>query len=252
MSALTGPHAHLAERCGRALRYPADACPFVGLPLEPDKAAWDDLAELVGTGAVAATAGVRSAPPHGWEVLMDLDCVQMVDDGVSVGVDAEAEPLRRADVPDMLALVKRTRPGPFLPRTIDLGRYLGIRRDGELIAMAGERLHPTGWTEISAVCTDERFRGQGLGTRLVQAVAAGIRERGEIPFLHAAASNAGAIRLYESMGFRHRRRARFIVARAPGRRPEGLTIAIRAAAVSAAAAALMTARPSRSLGGCRR
>jgi predicted GNAT family acetyltransferase len=75
--------------------------------------------------------------------------------------------------------------------------------------MAGERLHPPGWTEISAVCTDEAYRGQGLGTRLVRAVAAGIRRRGETPFMHAAASNTNAIRLYESLGFRLRKRTMF-------------------------------------------
>ena len=119
-----------------------------------------------------------------------------------------------ADVPEMLALVERTRPGPFLPRTIEMGTYLGIRRDGELVAMAGERLHPPGWTEISAVCTDERFRGHGLATRLVLAVAAGIRERGETPLLHAAATNVHAIRLYESLGFARRRHTRFVGLRA--------------------------------------
>ena len=115
----------------------------------------------------------------------------------------EAVRLGADDVPDMLALVARTRPGPFLPRTVELGTYLGIRREGRLIAMAGERLHPPGWTEISAVCTDAAFRGQGLGSRLVRAVALGIRERGETPFLHTAATNTAAIRLYESLGFRH-------------------------------------------------
>ncbi len=95
-----------------------------------------------------------------------------------------------------------------------MGTYLGIRRDGELVAMAGERLHPPGWTEISAVCTYERFRGRGLGTRLVLAVAAGIRERGETPLLHAAASNVNAIRLYESLGFALRRHTRFVALRA--------------------------------------
>jgi predicted GNAT family acetyltransferase len=124
-------------------------------------------------------------------------------------------PLGPADVPEMLDLVARTRPGPFLPRTIELGGYLGIRRDGALAAMAGERLRPPGWTEISAVCTDPAFRGNGLASRLTLAVAAAITARGEQPFLHAASDNAAALRLYASLGFRLRRPAKFVVAQAP-------------------------------------
>jgi predicted GNAT family acetyltransferase len=83
--------------------------------------------------------------------------------------------------------------------------------------MVGERLHPPGWTEISAVCTDAAYRGQGLGTRLVRHVAAVIRERGESPFLHAAATNVNAVRLYESIGFAHRREISFVFVRTPSR-----------------------------------
>ncbi|MFD9074916.1 GNAT family N-acetyltransferase, partial [Streptomyces lasiicapitis] len=104
----------------------------------------------------------------------------------------------------------------FRERTIELGTYLGIRHEGALVAMAGERLHPPGWTEISAVCTDPAHRGRGLASRLVLAVAYGIRERGETPFLHTAARNTGAIRLYESLGFRLRRHIPFRAARVPG------------------------------------
>jgi predicted GNAT family acetyltransferase len=111
----------------------------------------------------------------------------------------------------MLALTELTRPGPFLKRTIEMGAYLGIRRDGRLVAMAGERLHVPGWTEISGVCTDPGSRGQGLGTRLLLAVAAGIRERGETPFLHVLASNTNAVRLYEALGFRLRLRTEILV-----------------------------------------
>jgi predicted GNAT family acetyltransferase len=114
-------------------------------------------------------------------------------------------------VPEILELIACTEPGPFLPRTIELGTYLGIRRDGILVAMAGERQHPPGWTEISAVCTHGAYRGRGLATRLVRAVAAGIRERGETPFLHAIATTTNAIRLYESIGFTLRRRTAFTV-----------------------------------------
>jgi predicted GNAT family acetyltransferase len=81
--------------------------------------------------------------------------------------------------------------------------------------MAGERLHPPGWTEISAVCTDAAWRGQGLASRLVLAVAAGIRARSETPFLHAAASNVNAIRLYEELGFRLRKTTVFSATRVP-------------------------------------
>jgi ribosomal protein S18 acetylase RimI-like enzyme len=106
--------------------------------------------------------------------------------------------LGAVDVPEMLDLVARTRPGPFEPETYRLGTYLGVRRAGWLVAMAGERLHPPGYTEISAVCTDPGVRGQGLASTLVRAVAHNIRERGEIPFMHAAATNVNAIRLYLS------------------------------------------------------
>jgi ribosomal protein S18 acetylase RimI-like enzyme len=214
-AALTGPHAHFAERRGNVLRYPVDVCPFAALPERPDVPDWDDVAALAGPGADLPLAGVSVALPDGWDVAWTIAGVQMVDDGIAAEPDDEAVRLTAADVPEMLALVEHTEPGPFLPRTIEMGTYLGIRRGGALVAMAGERLHPPGWTEISAVCTDPAVRGQGLGARLVRAVAAGIRDRGETPFLHAAASNTNAIRLYESLGFRLRRTLTFFAARVP-------------------------------------
>ncbi|MFJ8606263.1 GNAT family N-acetyltransferase [Streptomyces sp. NPDC093675] len=226
LTSLTGPHAHFAERRGRVLRYPLDVSPWVGLPDEPGADDWADLAALAGPGAEAPIPGFGGRVPEGWEVTFALDGVQLVDDGLAAVPDAEAVRLTHADVPEMLDLVERTRPGPFLPRTIELGTYLGIRRDGALIAMAGERLHPPGWTEISAVCTDPAFRGQGLATRLILAVAHGIHERGETPFLHTAAENTNAIRLYESLGFRLRRTTRFLAARVPQRAGDEQTVGI--------------------------
>ena len=125
-----------------------------------------------------------------------------------------------ADDPDviaeMLALVDRNRPGPFLPGTPRMGAYLGILREGRLVAMAGERLHPEGWTEISAVCTDVGFRGQGLAGRLVLSVAAGIHARGDRALMHAAAENVGAISVYLGLGFELRRETTFRLVRSPG------------------------------------
>lgn len=214
-ASLAGAHARLAIRRGRVVFYPADVSPFFVLPNPPTADDWADVAAVVGPGGIVPLAGVEAPLPPGWAKVMTGEGVQMVDDGVVASADPEALILGPADVPDMLALVERTQPGPFLPRTIELGTYLGFRRDGELVAMAGERMHPPGWTEISAVCTAPAFRGQGLATRLVLEVAAGIRGRGEKPFLHASSTNLAAIRLYASLGFRIRRRLNFDAAQLP-------------------------------------
>lgn len=226
LASLTGPHARFAERRGRVLRYPLDVSPWLALPDEPDAGDWADLAALAGPGSEVPLPGYRGPVPEGWEVTQRIEGVQFVDDGLAAAPDPEAVRLGPADVPEMTDLVARTRPGPFLPRTIELGTYLGIRREGRLVAMAGERLHPPGWTEISAVCTDPAARGQGLATRLILAVAHGIQERGETPFLHTSAANRNAIRLYESLGFRLRRRTAFLAARAPERVGEERAVAV--------------------------
>jgi predicted GNAT family acetyltransferase len=106
-----------------------------------------------------------------------------------------------ADAPEMLALARLTEPGPFLPRTHTMGRFIGIRIHGRLAAMAGERMRFPGFTEVSGVCTHPDFRGRGLARRLSSVVANAIQQRGEQPFLHAWATNHAAIALYETLGF---------------------------------------------------
>ncbi|HET6710939.1 GNAT family N-acetyltransferase [Amycolatopsis sp.] len=214
-ASLTGPHARFAERRGRVVRYPEDVAPFLALPDDPGEQDWRDVVELAGPGATVVLAATAARPPSGWEVLDEIPGVQLVDEGVAAVPEPEAVRLGPADVPEMLDLVERTRPGPFRKRTVELGTYLGIRRGGALVAMAGERLHPPGYTEISAVCTDPAHRGQGLATRLVLAVAVGIRERGEVPMMHAAAENTSAIGLYLSLGFALRHRPDFVAVRVP-------------------------------------
>ena len=209
-ASLEGQHARFARRHGRALRYEDDVAPFFAIEDEHDPAAWANVAELVDGDEVAVFPGI-SAWPSEWNLVADIAGVQMVGADVVPKADAEAVQLGPDDVPEMLDLIARTEPGPFRERTVELGTYLGIRRDGALIAMAGERMQPPGWTEISAVCTDPAYRGQGLAGRLVRAVAAGIVERGETPCLHAAASNENAIRLYRSLGFTVRRPISFVV-----------------------------------------
>ncbi|MET8472329.1 GNAT family N-acetyltransferase [Streptomyces sp. NPDC006422] len=214
-AALTGPHAHFAERSGRALRYPAAVTPWTALPPDPGPADWADLAAFAEADGTLPLLGTDIEVPEGWEVTVDVPGVRMVGDAVVAAPDPEAVLLTADDVPEMLDLVARTQPGPFTPRTIELGTYLGIRRGGALVAMAGERLHLPGYTEVSAVCTDPSQRGQGLAGRLIKAVSAVIEERGDTPFLHTGAANTSAIRLYESLGFHLRNTTRFRTVRAP-------------------------------------
>jgi ribosomal protein S18 acetylase RimI-like enzyme len=130
-------------------------------------------------------------------------------------IDAGVVELRTNSVPEMLDLVARTRPGPFWPRTRELGTYVGIRDNGTLVAMAGERLRPPGWTEISTVCTAPDARGRGHAARLIRALVARIASRGERPFLHVAEANTAAIALYERLGFQTRKRVTFRGFRTP-------------------------------------
>jgi ribosomal protein S18 acetylase RimI-like enzyme len=205
LASLNGEHARFAERRGEIARYLPDVSVWTGIPEHPTGEDWEDVRALIGSGAVFGV-GASVAVPEGWHAVEGSGGVQLTGEAIEGAPDAEAVELTADDVPEMAELVARTKPGPFLTRTIELGRYVGVRREGRLIAMAGERLHPPGWTEISAVCTDEAFRGQGLGRRLVLDVAYGIRQRGEVPLMHAAAGNTGAIGLYQHLGFRLRDR----------------------------------------------
>jgi len=117
---------------------------------------------------------------------------------------------------EMLSLAEMTQPGPFGMRTPELGTYFGIRRAGQLVAMAGERLRFPGYTEVSAVCTKPHHQGHGYAGALVKAVVRHIIARGEIPFLHVAGENLHAIRLYERLGFRTRRSLDLLVVRNDG------------------------------------
>jgi GNAT superfamily N-acetyltransferase len=195
---LRGEHRRFAfEEDGVARYYPA-VSPFgavAGDLRALDALPFDDV--------VLATLERVVAPP-GWERTLELAAFQLTDDDVP---DAEpfGEPLTRKDVPAMLDLVERTRPGPFAVNTIALGGYVGVKEEGRLVAMAGRRTAPTGWTEISAVCTDPAFRGRGYGARLLLGVLAGIRADGRRGFLTVVDGNP-AQGLYASLGFVQRQR----------------------------------------------
>jgi len=162
------------------------------------------LAALVpedGEVAVVETDGAPSVP--GVAAVSQMQLCQMVAGTLAPAEAApfDVEDLGEADAPEMLSLATLTRPGPFFAHTHRLGAFVGVRREGRLVAMAGERLKPLGFTEVSAVCTHPDHRGRGYGGVLTRVIAGRIQARGETPFLHVFPDNKGAIAIYEALGF---------------------------------------------------
>jgi predicted GNAT family acetyltransferase len=206
-SALTGRQSRFAVVQGGARRY----APAYGVFAAVEAASDANLAALAGLvaahGDVALMEADAPPPAPGLAVAAQDLGVQMTAERLTPGPapDVELIPLTDADAPEMLALATLTRPGPFFERTHQLGDFFGVKVGGRLAAMAGERMKPDGFTEVSGVCTHPDHRGRGYAGALMRLVAGRILDRGETPFLHAYASNRGAIALYEALGFTLRR-----------------------------------------------
>jgi predicted GNAT family acetyltransferase len=206
-SSLTGSrHSDLGHRNGAAARYRADVSMLAAVA-EPSPAALEDLAKLVDPEDSVLVMGLDGLDDVGplWSRPFVLPLLQMVADTALDAPDQEFLTLGPEDVDDVMALVELTEPGPFLPGTLQLGRYIGWREEGRLVAMAGERMKPDGYTEISAVCTHPDFQGRGLGEAFVRAHTSHIQRSGLSACLHVFVENARAIALYERLGYRARR-----------------------------------------------
>ena len=211
-NALTSGWSPLAEGDARALR--------IGPLYGPFAAAADDSAAA--QAALAALVPEREeawlvAPdpptlPPGTRLVREAILAQMVAEDI-VGESPSFNPvvLTEEDAPEMRTLALMTKPGPFRPLTHRLGRFIGIKEKGQLVAMAGERMRMPGFAEVSGVCTHPDHRGRGHAKALMQIVAKAMLERGEIPFLHAYAAHEATIALYQRLGFRVRARMHMMV-----------------------------------------
>ncbi len=206
-NALTSTQSALALGGALARRYPPDIAPFADMAdMSPQSFA--ALGALMAPSDVVAlfTPDPVTAPPE-FKTLLAKTGEQMIGMPADTsGAAAGIVTLGADDVPDMMELTKLTNPGPFAARTHELGTFLGVKIDGRLVAMAGERMKPANYTEITAVCVHPDHRGRGYAQALLGAVARQIAARGEIPFLHVFSDNGSAIALYRRQGMEIRRR----------------------------------------------
>jgi ribosomal protein S18 acetylase RimI-like enzyme len=204
---LNGLHAHLSSGTGRARRYAPGFSPIVGFP-DPEQPDFAALAPFCEPGERFYCDAWSGPAPAGWRIEAESTMYRMVWDELTPDIDAAA-----ADVPEPVLIVAEhaaqalelatlTRPGPFGPRTIELGDYFGYFDGGRLIAMAGERMAAPGLREISGVCTHPDHQGRGYARRLMLKLIRRQLERGETPFLHVMRANEAAHSLYLRMGFR--------------------------------------------------
>jgi predicted GNAT family acetyltransferase len=199
---LNGPHAKFAEGRGQARRYDPHVAVFYAVAEQSD-AAFRDLRELAGKDGIARMLSpTLKVERPGWKQSFGKEVMQMVWERPAPAPNVpEIVKLNDRDVPEMTALVEATKPGPWARRTIEMGNYFGIKVDGKIAAMTGERMRMPGLTEVSAIAVWPEFRGRGYAQKLAHHVASAIVARGETAFLHLFADNTPARTLYEKLGF---------------------------------------------------
>ncbi len=207
-NSLTSRHRHLGVIGKKAAKYRTQVSMIAGI-MENTEEAYAELAEMSEPGIPIALIGNDPPEDHpDWMIGRRGEAYQMVIETPIKYDEKEFVSLTPKDVPEMMKLIELTQPGPFSPGTIEMGDYVGIKVDGKLVAMGGERMKPEGHTEVSGICTHPDHRGKGYAKAITGYVTNAILERGEVPFLHAFTSNTPAIRLYEKLGYKKRRKVK--------------------------------------------
>lgn len=199
-------HRAFALEWGDARFYRPGYCPFGGLA-GPGTAA---LAAYARQADSFYVVGERPLFGAGLRLHRELVCLQMLLDKTVHTEAAEAiVPLQAGDRAALYRLVNTVQPGYFKEETAALGSYYGIFRQGQLVAVTGERMKMHACTEVSAVVTHPAHTGKGYARQLVAHTANRVLQEDKLPYLHVAETNTVAIRLYEKLGFRTRRRISF-------------------------------------------
>jgi RimJ/RimL family protein N-acetyltransferase len=155
----------------------------------------------VSAGAESALSKHFRLEPYGLHYKMVLTEPERLEDFAPAG-----EVLTDEDLTDLSRLYLSGYPGnSFDPRMLQTGQYVGVKRDGRLVAVAGVHV----WSPVQRVAalgnvvTDPAVRGQGLGTAVVGAACRRMLPAVDIIALNVKADNASAIAVYTRLGFTH-------------------------------------------------
>ena len=130
----------------------------------------------------------------------------IIYDKIDYAIEDEIVLLEGKHLEAILGLVKIVYPEYFKRETASLGNYFGIFKNNQLVAITGERIRMDGFIEVSAVITHPDHTGKGYAKQLVAHAVNAIINKKNTPFLHVSEANFGAIKLYEKLGFRTRRK----------------------------------------------
>ncbi|HJV21015.1 MAG TPA: GNAT family N-acetyltransferase [Sediminibacterium sp.] len=216
--ALSGKQQHFNQGTATVKFFPEDVSPFIGMKNWDESDLQELLRQLPAGRSVSVVIANEVKLPAETELIFSIPLYQMYCPELKpvAARDLSVRQLGYADVPQMLELTELTKPGPFYSKTIELGNYIGLFQNNQLISMAGERLKTNGYTEVSAICTRPEHLGKGYASYLTSKVAAGIFRDGAVPFLHVRTDNTAAINVYQKLGFQVRADVYFAVFKKTG------------------------------------
>ena len=201
--ALNGRQAKFAIKGNNVLRYRPDIFVMAGIP-DTTETTIKNLSDLVAQGGFVGLMGFKINMEPYFKQVFGVQAYQMVADKIPEYKAVDYVELSKEDSPEIAELIKLTEPGPYAPNVLELGKYIGIKEEGKLVAMLGERIKLDRYTEVSLVCTHPDHRGKGYAKSLSGILIEEIINRGDKPFLHVMTHNVPAYKLYEKLGFKTR------------------------------------------------
>ncbi len=189
--------------------YKPEYCPFGGFIEDTNlEEGLIEYATLLSNFYIVSTTQIETAK---LSLIRNLVCDQMLlDKPIELELTEAIVELKTTEQQlELFELVSLVQPGYFMPKTSNLGRYFGIYKGNNLVAVTGERMMMHGYTEINAVVTHPAHTAKGYAKQLIMHTVDMVFKEDSVPFLHVAEYNTHAISIYKKLGFRFRTKMNF-------------------------------------------